>query len=344
VPFWSVATVLTGFLSLLGLRFITGLGASGTFPITTRAMQPWFLASERGTIHGITHGSARLRGAIVPPLAVWLTLSFGWRWVFFVCGAIGLAWAIAFGRTYRDSPGDHPRIKPEELTILRDAPALPSRKRRVPWRILLRSPNMLFIALAFGCYSYASYFFVAWLPSYLVDYRHFSMRQMGVAASLPLLAGMAGDIVGGLMGDHVMRRGGGLNYSRRVIAVPGMLCAAIFIVPAAMADSAVVGIAFMSVSLFFLEFLNSPSWAVTMDVGGAYSGTVSSLMNLGASIAGTISPLVFGGLAQNGHWIAPFVIQAAVLVAGAMIWLFLIDAETPISAMPLTETRLAAAT
>ena len=104
VPFWSVTTVLTGwgagFASFLGLRLLTGLGASGTFPITTRAMQPWFRPAERGTIQGISHGCARLGGALVPPLTVWLTVSFGWHWVFYVCGLVGLLWAALFYLTY----------------------------------------------------------------------------------------------------------------------------------------------------------------------------------------------------------------------------------------------------
>jgi hypothetical protein len=129
-----------------------------------------------------------------------------------------------------------------------------------------------------------------------------------------------------------------------MVAVPGMLGAALFIIPAGMVDSASLAVVCMSVSLFFMEFLNAPSWAVTMDVGGAYSGTVSSLMNLGASIAGTFSPMVFGTLSQNGHWIAPFIIQATVLVAGAMIWLFLIDAERPMMSALTGEGLLAGTT
>jgi MFS family permease len=346
VPFWSITTVLTGFgagfLSLFSLRFITGLGASGTFPITTRAMQPWFLPSERSSINGLTHACARLGAAIVPPVAVWLTISFGWHWVFYVCGIVGLIWVVVFAHIYRNSPTEHPRIGAEELATLRDAPPLPSRRRKVPWRVILRSPNMLFIAMGFACYAYGGYFYVAWLPSYLVQYRHFSMAQMGIVASLPLLAGMAGDVVSGLYGDRLMRRTGRLNFSRRMVAVPGMLGAALFIIPAGMLDSAALAVICMSISLFFMEFLNAPSWAVAMDVGGAYSGTVGSLMNLGASIAGTFSPMVFGLLSQNGHWIAPFIIQGMVLIAGAMIWLFLIDAERPIMSAPAADGLLAA--
>jgi hypothetical protein len=37
--------------------------------------------------------------------------------------------------------------------------------------------------------------------------------------------------------------------------------------------------------------------------------------------------LVFGSLVQHGSWIAPFFVTAAILVTGALIWIFLIDPE-----------------
>jgi len=46
VPFWSLMTALTsvasGIASLVGLRFVFGLGEAGGFPTATRAMQLWF--------------------------------------------------------------------------------------------------------------------------------------------------------------------------------------------------------------------------------------------------------------------------------------------------------------
>ena len=79
--------------------------------------------------------------------------------------------------------------------------------------------------------------------------------------------------------------------------------------------------------LFFLELVISPAWAVPMDVGGEYSGTVSGVMNMAGSLAASVSPIVFGVLVQRGLWIAPFFISAGVLLTGALIWAFLIDPE-----------------
>jgi len=60
----------------------------------------------------------------------------------------------------------------------------------------------------------------------------------------------------------------------------------------------------LTAAMFFLECTIGPSWAVPMDVGGKYSGTVSGMMNMAGNIGGALSPLVFGVLAQLGSWAA----------------------------------------
>src|SRR5580704_18070671 len=74
--------------------------------------------------------------------------------------------------------------------------------------------------------------------------------------------------------------------------------------------------------MFFLECTIGPSWAVPMDVGGKYSGTLSGMMNMAGNIGGALSPLVFGVLAQFGSWAAPFIVAAGLLVLGSAVWAF----------------------
>jgi hypothetical protein len=40
---------------------------------------------------------------------------------------------------------------------------------------------------------YCLWIFLSWLPSYLVDFRHFPLIKVGIFASLPLWAGVLGD-------------------------------------------------------------------------------------------------------------------------------------------------------
>jgi MFS family permease len=183
------------------------------------------------------------------------------------------------------------------------------------------------IMCAYFTYVYCLYIFLTWLPSYLVDARHFTLLRVGILASLPLFAGVIGDTVGGLATDWILRKTANTRLARRAVAIVGMLGCAIFIVPAALTANAYTAVWCLTAAMFFLECTIGPSWAVPMDTGGKYSGTVSGMMNMAGNIGGALSPLVFGVLAQFGSWEAPFVLAALLLVIGAAVWAFWLDPE-----------------
>jgi sugar phosphate permease len=186
------------------------------------------------------------------------------------------------------------------------------KQANVPWGTLIRSPNMWAIMAAYFTYVYCLWIFLSWLPSYLIDYRHFTLLKVGLFASLPLLAGVIGDTVGGLATDYLLKVTGSAKIGRRVVAITGLLGCAVWCLTA---------------SMFFLECTIGPSWAVPMDTGGKYSGTVSGMMNVAGNIGGALSPIVFGALVQIGNWQAPFIVAAALLVMGSAVWAFWLDPD-----------------
>ena len=82
------------------------------------------------------------------------------------------------------------------------------------------------------CYGYAIDVYLDWFPKYLNEHRGFNLTQMGFYASLPLLAGAAGDLLGGTVSDRCAKRFGNLKVARRAVALAGFLLAAVFILPA----------------------------------------------------------------------------------------------------------------
>jgi sugar phosphate permease len=339
VPVWSVMTALTaaatGFASLFGVRFVFGLAEAGAFPTATRAMQLWFPKAERGIVHGVTHSFSRLAIAFVPFLAVSIMAAFGWRWIFYLFGVAGLLWSLAFYLLYGNVPEQHPKVNQPELAHIRGRNPDGTVKlamdvhnqTAVPWNMIFRSRNMWYIAAGYGCFHYGTYFFITWFPAYLIEYRHLSLKSVGIFASLPLLVAMVGDLVGGALTDTVYRKTGKLKFARRVVAAPAMLASGLCLIPAATTRSAETAVLCLTASLFFLELVIGPAWAVPMDVGGEYSGTVTGVMNMAGALAASVSPIIFGFLVQKGFWIVPFVISAGVLLTGALIWAFLIDPE-----------------
>ena len=123
VSYWSIMTAATaaafGATSFIVVRFLFGVGEAGAFPGATRAMQLWYPPQERGFVQGITHSASRLGAAIAPPIVVLITTALGWRSVFYICGAVGIVWAIWWYLAYRDLPEEHRLVNPAELEHIR---------------------------------------------------------------------------------------------------------------------------------------------------------------------------------------------------------------------------------
>ena len=351
VTYWSIMTAVTAAafssVSFITVRFLFGVGEAGAFPGATRAMQLWYPQRERGFVQGITHSASRLGAALAPPIVALIIAgghlggltvpALGWRAVFLICGVVGLIWSVWWLVSYRNLPEDHPMVNKTELGHIRgfaaDGTINPpniQKQTNVPWGTLVRSPNMWAIMCGYFTYVYCLWIFLSWLPSYLIEVRHFTLIKVGLFASLPLLAGVVGDTVGGLATDWLLHKTGSAKIGRRTVAITGLLGCAIFITPAALTGDAMTAVICLTASMFFLEFTIGPSWAVPMDTGGKYSGTVSGMMNMAGNFGGALSPIVFGFLAEGGNWAAPFIVAAVLLVVGSAVWAFWIDPDKAI--------------
>ena len=334
MTWWSATAGLTGaalgFSSLFGARFLLGLGEAGAFPVASRGMQLWFPRSERGRIQGITHFFSRFAVAITPFVAGSILLAFGWRAIFYIFASAGILWSIAFYAYYHDRPEQHHGVNQAELAQIRGLnadgtikPAITTRPA-VPWKSIFGSPNMWWIAFGYFCFFYGSYFFLSWYPTYMREYRHVTIRALGLLGSLPLFMGMTGDVVGGALTDLLLRRTGNAKFARRVVAAPAMLLSGIVIIPAATTSDLWTCIICLGASFFFLECVIGPAWAVPMDVGGQFSGTVSAVMNMAGALGASMVPLVFGFFTS---WVTPFFVTTGVMLLGTLIWTFLINPE-----------------
>jgi sugar phosphate permease len=337
MSWWAIAAAMTGAAlglnSLFGARFLLGLGEAGAFPVASRGMQLWFPRSERGRIQGTTHFFSRFAVAITPFVAGSIMLAFGWRAIFYIFGSLGVVWALAFSFFYADRPEDHKSVNLAELAHIRGLNpdgtlrAVSTSRQPAPWGRIFSSPNMWAIALGYACFFFGTNFYLTWYPTYLREHRHLTVQALGIIGSFPLFAGMLGDVVGGSLSDLVFKRTGNARFARRVVAAPGFLLAGVFVIPAAMTQSAATSVLCLAISFFFLELVIGPAWAVPMDVGGQFSGTVTGIMNMAGALAASVTALVYGGLFDRGFWVAPFYVSAGVMLIGALIWTFLIDPE-----------------
>src|SRR5690242_11986205 len=236
VTWWSIFTSATIFswnaVSMVVLRFLFGMGEAGAFPTATRSLSCWVLPVERGFAQGATHAGSRLGGALTPAIAGIIIFHYGWRAAFVSFGMLGFVWAAIWFWYYRDTPAEHRSVNAAERALIRSSLANTHRnaQARAPWRQIAASRQLWILSAMYFCYAYNLGIYLVWFPKYLNDHFGFSLRQMGFYASLPLLAGTLGDVLGGWLSDLYAKRTGNLKAARRVVGTAGFAISAVCIV------------------------------------------------------------------------------------------------------------------
>ncbi len=331
VVWWSILTAATGlsrgFLSLFLLRLLFGMGEAGAFPGTARAFAHWLPARERGRAFGLAVMSGVLCGAVTQPLVVALLQVISWRHLFAIFGLVGIVWAVAFYIWFRDDPRRHRGVNGEEIRIIGQDPPQPHGP--IPWGAMLRSRTLLALCLMYMSAIYGWYFYLTWLPTYLLRARGFGMRQVGWLAALPYLGLGAGVLSGGFISDRLSRRW----PSRRARRLPGLIglpLAAATIVGSVATHDPIASTLLLAAAAGLGALAVAPAWVVCLEIGGRNAGVISGAMNTFGNLGGALSPLVVGlWLEAGGSWDAPLLSLAGFYLLAAVCWLA-IDPERPI--------------
>jgi sugar phosphate permease len=325
VVWWSVLTALTGLAgglaSLLVVRFLFGAGEAGMFPASARAFGRWLPQGERGRAFGLALMTAALGGALTQPLVVALLNRTSWRVAFAVFGSVGFVWAIGWWRWFRDEPGDHPAVNPTELRLIVADRGEILHHESVPWGLMVRNPTLRALCLMYAAGIYGWYFYITWLPTYLLRARGFDLSQVGWLAALPLLSIAGGVFLGGWGSDRLASRLGS-RRGRRIMGLTGFPLAAAAAVVAVLTPSPLLSAGLFGAAAGLAALGIAPAWAVCVEVGGAHAGVVSGAMNMFGNLGGALSPLVIGfSLERFGSWQAPLLSVAALYVVAAVLWL-----------------------
>ena len=224
VCWWSLFTSFTALAwnatSMVVIRFIFGMGEAGAFPIATRSLSRWMLAHERGHAQGITHAGSRL-GAASNAAAGCLADSFamGGGCRSSSSALIGLLWAATWFYYYRDSPEEHAGVNDAERELIHSSSGGARAKvgTPVPWRIILSSRTIWALSAMYFCYQYSLAVYLDWFPTYLKEFRGFSLHADGFLCQPADAGGHCGRPAGRLADGHAPAP----NRKRYLVAASG---------------------------------------------------------------------------------------------------------------------------
>lgn len=301
VSLWSLATLLhgfaTGLVMLIALRLALGIAEAPCFPCNSRILATWFPQSERARATSVYSVGQYFGLAFLSPVLFWVVATFGWRDLFVIVGALGIAFGALWWWQYRE-PGDSPRANRAELDLIEAGGGLGD--RAVPaefsWdllRYLLRRRQIVGASLGQFASNSTLVFFLTWFPTYLATERHMGWLKVGVFAVLPFLAASVGVLTGGVVSDVLLRRTGSANVARKLPVVAGLLLASTIVTANWLEDDRLV-ILVMSIA-FFGQGMCNLGWTLITDVAPKrLIGLTGGLFNLCANVAGILTPLVIG--------------------------------------------------
>jgi MFS family permease len=181
----------------------------------------------------------------------------------------------------------------------------------------------------YGGALYGWYFYLTWLPTYLLRARGFDLKQVGWLAALPLLAIAAGVFIGGWLSDLLTHRWGS-RMGRRTPGIIGLPLAALAAVGAVVTPNPFISALLLAAAAGLAALGVAPAWAVCLEIGGQHAGVVSGSMNMVGNLGGALSPVVVGICVDRWNsWQAPLFSVALFYLMAAACWLA-IDPEQKI--------------
>jgi sugar phosphate permease len=330
----SVTTGLTGFVgSLWSMKLCRiGLGlAEGPLPIgVTSTINNWFPPKEKGTASGIFLSAVKFGPVVTPILGAMIIAAFGWKEIFIFFAVPGLLLSFVWFWAVADKPADSRFVNAAELATINETGAGQTESKptvsSTPMPVLdklirtrdepvlettasvFKSWNVMGCALGYCFQLGISSVLLAWIPTYLLTVKKFSVMNMGFVAAAPWVGAVAGNILGGFISDRLLgkRRKPGMLLS--ALATAGMMYALIN----SPADPVLYGLL-----LFMTGMLLSIGYSAYMVypmpfVAKSKFPVANAMVNMAGQLGGAATPFITGLLLDNYGWDHVFAFMAGI--------------------------------
>ena len=319
---FAIGIFVSGFAAGLGMLFISygilnAIGQSLMPPCNTSLISQYH-DKTRGTAFSI-YQTAIYAGIVFCSVVSGYLAQLGeggWRWAFWIFGAIAILWAVVIMITLKDNPQSS---KGETVGLKDVADAL---------KAFLEKPSSLILMAGLGCYFFVTYAFKAWAPIFMI--RAFPDMDTTQAVFHGVfwfyLGAFVGVTLGGRISDALKSRRPGIRFEVEFI---GLALCIPFILMMAYSQSLIPMITAILLFGFATGVYDSNIYAALFDViNPRYRAVGTGLFGCGGCIVGAFGPTVAGFLNEafsprvSMASLAIFAIVGALAILCARIFTF----------------------
>ena len=286
---FAVGIFGSGFAAGLGVLFISygiinSIGQSLMPPCNTSLISQYH-DETRGTAFSIYQTAIYVGIVVCSVVSGYLAQlgEGGWRYAFWIFGAIAVLWAIVIALKLKDTP---------QAASSENKPSLSSVKEAL--QAFLKKPSSLILMAGLGCYFFVTYAFKAWAPIFMIR----SFPEMGTTQAVFhgvfwfYLGAFVGVTLGGRLSDALKIRRPGIRLEVEFV---GLALCIPFILMMAFVHSLPLMIVAILMFGFATGVYDSNIYAALFDViNPRFRAVGTGLFGCGGCIVGAFGPTVMG--------------------------------------------------
>jgi MFS family permease len=306
---WAASTLLMGFvggfMSLLVLRVMLGIGESIVFPGSGKIIARHVPPEGRGLANAWCAAGIALGPAAGTLAGGMILASLGWRSIFIAFGLATLIWLYPWQRVVNSLPA------------VEDNDAA----QAVPVRAIVSRWSLWAMGIGHAAGNYGFYFLLAWLPLFLVQQRGLSIEQMTLLATLGYGVQAVAALSLGSISDRWTRSGRSEAAIRRFMLVAGQLIMGACILGVAVTTSNIGLALWLCLAGVATASLSMNLYSVAqMFAGPRAAGTWIGVQNAVGNISGIVGPIISGILIDSHGYESAFYLAAGIATFGGIWW------------------------
>ncbi|XP_061401707.1 sialin [Musca vetustissima] len=304
---------------LIALRSIQGCASGLTWPAMYAVVGYWIPLIERSRFMSSFQGFSIGTG-LTFVLGGFITKRFGWQYVFYTTGSLGMLWCLFWYLLAYNTPQEHPRITKDELEYIEINISSEMKKsigKKVPWKDIITSKPALAIAITTFGRIWIHYVFIINGPNFMKNILCFDYEANGVLSGMPHICSYISSVIFCYIADKLLHRHCmTLTNIRKLFTALSQVVPGVLILFIGYIDNIVLLLVIWFITVSFITASYAGAMANIVDIAPNFAGPVLAFCQTIHMSASFLSPLISGLILQTDtsidEWRTVFIVAAIV--------------------------------